>query len=180
MAEESPRSAASAAAEQVQAIVAAAERSAAALEAAAREDADRIRATAERGSSRAREAAARLAEHADELERRLDELMADITEAVEALRADLAELRGSASGDVDEELIAEVEVIAAKSPEVAASEEPGDASNGPAHPEGARVIALKMALEGSPREETARYLSENFELADADTLLDEVYEKARR
>jgi cell division septum initiation protein DivIVA len=41
--------------------------------------------------------------------------------------------------------------------------------------EGARLIALNMALNGTPREETARYLSENFHLADAGRLLDEVY-----
>jgi hypothetical protein len=41
--------------------------------------------------------------------------------------------------------------------------------------EGARVIALNMALNGSSREETARYLAENFELEDPDALLDEVY-----
>ena len=32
-----------------------------------------------------------------------------------------------------------------------------------------------MALNGTPREETARYLDENFELSKADTILDEVY-----
>ncbi len=41
--------------------------------------------------------------------------------------------------------------------------------------EGARLIALNMALNGSPREETDRYLAENFQLADRDGLLDEVY-----
>jgi cell division septum initiation protein DivIVA len=41
--------------------------------------------------------------------------------------------------------------------------------------EGARLIALNMALNGTPREETARYLSENFHLSDAGGLLDEVY-----
>jgi hypothetical protein len=41
--------------------------------------------------------------------------------------------------------------------------------------EGARVIALNMALNGSSREETSRYLAENFELDDPDALLDEVY-----
>jgi cell division septum initiation protein DivIVA len=41
--------------------------------------------------------------------------------------------------------------------------------------EGARLIALNMALNGTPREETGRYLSENFQLADAGGLLDEVY-----
>lgn len=41
--------------------------------------------------------------------------------------------------------------------------------------EGARLIALNMALNGTPREETARYLSENFQLRDRNRLLDEVY-----
>jgi DivIVA domain-containing protein len=41
--------------------------------------------------------------------------------------------------------------------------------------EGARLIALNMALNGTPREETARYLTENFQLSDAGGLLDEVY-----
>lgn len=41
--------------------------------------------------------------------------------------------------------------------------------------EGARLIALNMALNGTPREETERYLAENFQLADRNALLDEVY-----
>jgi DivIVA domain-containing protein len=41
--------------------------------------------------------------------------------------------------------------------------------------EGARLIALNMALNGTPREETDRYLAENFQLADRVGLLDEVY-----
>ena len=32
-----------------------------------------------------------------------------------------------------------------------------------------------MALNGTPREETARYLEENFDLEDQDAILDEVY-----
>ena len=45
--------------------------------------------------------------------------------------------------------------------------------------EGARLIALNMALNGTPREETDRYLAENFELDDRDGLLDEVYASRR-
>jgi DivIVA domain-containing protein len=41
--------------------------------------------------------------------------------------------------------------------------------------EGARLIALNMALNGTPRDETAQYLSQNFDLDDQDALLDEVY-----
>jgi hypothetical protein len=44
--------------------------------------------------------------------------------------------------------------------------------------EGARVIALNMALNGTPREQTARYLAENFDLDDPDALLDDVYARA--
>src|SRR3954471_11083848 len=41
--------------------------------------------------------------------------------------------------------------------------------------EGARLIALNMALNGQSREETDRYLAENFDLPDRERLLDEVY-----
>jgi len=41
--------------------------------------------------------------------------------------------------------------------------------------EGARLIALNMALNGQTREETDKYLAENFDLSDRATLLDEVY-----
>jgi hypothetical protein len=41
--------------------------------------------------------------------------------------------------------------------------------------EGARLIALNMALNGTPRDETDRYLAENFELSDRGSILDEVY-----
>jgi hypothetical protein len=41
--------------------------------------------------------------------------------------------------------------------------------------EGARLIALNMALNGQSREETDKYLAENFDLSDRDALLDEVY-----
>jgi hypothetical protein len=46
---------------------------------------------------------------------------------------------------------------------------------GPDETEGARLVALNMALDGTPREQTAQYLSEHFRLADRDGLLDEVY-----
>jgi cell division septum initiation protein DivIVA len=65
--------------------------------------------------------------------------------------------------------------------------EPGAAEPGAAEPgaaegaggsddaEGARLIALNMALNGTPRDETDRYLAQNFQLADRGRLLDEVY-----
>ena len=56
--------------------------------------------------------------------------------------------------------------------------EPGPAgapSDGATDLEAARLVALNMALNGSPRDETDRYLAENFDLADRSALLDEVY-----
>jgi len=41
--------------------------------------------------------------------------------------------------------------------------------------EGARLIALNMALNGTPRDEVDRYLAENFDLADRESLIEEVY-----
>ena len=41
-------------------------------------------------------------------------------------------------------------------------------------------MALNMALGGTPRDETARYLDANFDLADADAVLDEAYSRAGR
>jgi DivIVA domain-containing protein len=51
------------------------------------------------------------------------------------------------------------------------------ASEVPASPEGARLVALNMALNGTPREEAARYLADNFELEDQDAILDDVYSR---
>ncbi|MGI8579594.1 MAG: DivIVA domain-containing protein [Solirubrobacteraceae bacterium] len=59
----------------------------------------------------------------------------------------------------------------ASAPRHAAAPANGDESDS----EGARLIALNMALNGTPRDETDRYLAENFDLADRSTLLDEVY-----
>jgi DNA repair exonuclease SbcCD ATPase subunit len=196
------RSAAASAAEKVRAILETAERSAAELEAEARDDAARIRAHAEREAdsrlTRAREVAARLAERAGELERQVTDIRASIA----SLSKELEDLRGGAApspaaaqdpgadaslresepvarvttgdeeADVDE-TIAAAEAAAAREPESA--EEP---VTEPPSGEGARLIALNMALRGTPRDETARYLAENFELDDPDALLDDVYARA--
>ncbi len=75
-----------------------------------------------------------------------------------------------AETEAHEESVASVEPMPAAEHQAAEIEaEAGDDA------EGARLIALNMALNGTPREETARYLAENFKLADRDGLLDEVY-----
>jgi ABC-type transporter Mla subunit MlaD len=193
--EEAPKqSAAASTAEKVRAILEAAERSAAELEAEARADAARIRAEAQgevdSRLTRAREVAARLAERAGKLEQQV----ADVRASIASLAKDLEELRGEAEpaanaalreGEpvasvttVDEEAGVDETIAAA---EAAAAREPEDAEEAVTQPpsgEGARVIALNMALRGAPRDETARYLAENFELDDPDALLDDVYARA--
>jgi DivIVA domain-containing protein len=44
--------------------------------------------------------------------------------------------------------------------------------------DGARMVALNMALNGVPREDTQHHIEQNFELDDIDSLLDEVYMRA--
>lgn len=63
------------------------------------------------------------------------------------------------------------EAISAAVPEPAAPVAPGGGDSD----EGARLVALDMALSGTPREETDRYLAEHFAVADRAALLDEVY-----
>jgi DivIVA domain-containing protein len=58
--------------------------------------------------------------------------------------------------------------------ETAADDEAPEAAEGN-DAEGARLIALNMALNGTPREETDRYLAENFDISNRGRLLDEVY-----
>ncbi len=86
--------------------------------------------------------------------------------------------RSSAGAPVEEEDVFEeqgsVEDTEALAVEEAPSAAEGEAGGGD-DSEGARLIALNMALNGTPREETDRYLAENFELSDRDSLLDEVY-----
>jgi DivIVA domain-containing protein len=71
--------------------------------------------------------------------------------------------------------------VVAEEPEPAAAEpaEPAEpaASGGESDEdaEGARLVALNMALNGTSRDETDRYLAENFDLSDRAALLDEVY-----
>jgi DivIVA domain-containing protein len=56
-----------------------------------------------------------------------------------------------------------------------ASSVPPPSSGSSADVEGARLVALNMALNGTPREDTDQYLADNFDLPDRAGLLDEVY-----
>ena len=120
--------------------------------------------------------------------KRIDRLAAKATvleEQVRALVADLEELAQAARADAESEPL-----IAHGEEPVAAEEEPPGEEEEPAQeeeerakaaspaPEGARLVALNMALRGTPRDETARYLREKYDFRDSDALLDDVYAKA--
>jgi hypothetical protein len=168
------KSAAAAAADRVRAVLEAAEQSAAELrEEAAHEIESQL--------ARAQAVAERLSSRADEIEKALQALADNVREELSSLKADLEELRAVKEGIG----AAHAEAAEPAPPPPSDPEpepEPEPVVEQPAEPpvhkegqEGARVIALNMALNGSSREETARYLAENFELDDPDALLDEVY-----
>jgi hypothetical protein len=154
-------STAAAAADRVRAVLEAAEQSAAELRAEAAREIDAQLA-------RAQEVTDRLSARAQQIESALQSLATTVTDELNALRGDLEELRAVSEGAGEEP------ITSAPPPPPAAAPAPPSATE-PEAPAGARVIALNMALNGSPREETARYLSENFELDDPGALLDEVY-----
>jgi hypothetical protein len=64
---------------------------------------------------------------------------------------------------------------AAGEPELEVAGSGGDQASADADLDGARLIALNMALNGESRAETERYLAENFRLPDRLKLVDEVY-----
>jgi hypothetical protein len=190
------QSAAAAAADRVRTVIEAAEQSAAELRAEAAQEIDAQ-------LERAEAVAGRLAERANTIEQALQGIADSVRDELSALRADLEELRAVGEGVAEARASAAAEPApaAAIEPEpaqpepepaptpVAAEPEPEPAEPAPAASpatgppagdghEGARLIALNMALNGSPRDETARYLEENFELDNPGALLDEVYARA--
>lgn len=85
-------------------------------------------------------------------------------------------LQEDAAAELDEEIVL-VEESADETERLASAGGSGAGGDqqGGEEAEGARLIALNMALNGTPREETDRYLKKNFKLSDRRGLLDEVY-----
>ena len=155
--------------EQVRLILEAAEAGAADLRAdAGRQAGDHV--------ARVEQAAGGMLGRLDELERELGTLLEALRVSGERLTEGLARLHEQV-GDVGAAEEPPAEAPPAEeppAPEPVAEQQPsqdGDEA-------GARLIALNMALSGTPREETARYLAEHFSLADQDALLDDVYARA--
>ena len=144
--------------DQVREILEAAERSVASVRAeASREASDHV--------SQVQQAAAGLLSKLDELESELGRLLTALRASGERLTEGLEQLRAEVAGTPAEPIA-----------------EPKSAPVTPLSTDdsGARLIALNMALSGTPREETAAYLAEHFTLADPDSLLDDVYDRAGR
>jgi DivIVA domain-containing protein len=141
----------------------------------------------------AREHVHRVSTAARELLERLGTLEEELGTLIRRLREDAgrlsAELR-SLERDVGEVAmvpglaVPELELEPEPEPEPAAEPGPVLVDIEPAKDkrvdddEAARLVALDMALGGTPREETAAYLAEHYALADPDKLLDDVYARA--
>jgi DNA repair exonuclease SbcCD ATPase subunit len=148
--------------EQVRAIVEAAERSA-----------EEIRASA---NTEASERVAHVTQAAERLRGRVEQMEADVTQVMSELRdearrlaADLEGLRSEAAGLAAAS--GEAEAVASQEEPAAPTPTNGDAA-------AARIVALDMALSGKPRDETDRFIAENYDLDDRKSLLDEVYAAA--
>jgi DivIVA domain-containing protein len=181
--------------QQVKAIVEAAERG-------AQEIRDAAHAEAREHVANVTAAADRLRERIEQMERDMTQLIVDLRTGADRLRGDLDDLQAGADAlssargaDAAEPQAAAPtrEAAAAHAPAAepaAASEhEPAaaaaPAAPGPAAPAAkngdsaaARIVALDMALSGTSREDTDRYLADNYDLPDRAALLDEVYAAA--
>jgi DivIVA domain-containing protein len=162
--------------EQVRQILEAAERSADELRARAGDEASAH-------VTRVREAADGLLGRLDDLEAELARLLQGLRHSGERLARGLEELQAEASRAAgapeppppEEDFAADAPAAPAdEPPPLAAPELPSDDEAG------ARLIALNMALDGTPREEAARYLAEHFQLSDPAGLLDDVYSRAEQ
>jgi DivIVA domain-containing protein len=180
---------ASAASSQVQKILEAAETTADQLRADAGEEA---REHVHRVSTAARELLERLGAMHDELGSMMDRLREEagrLSAELRTLERDVVELAPPA--EEDEEPEPEPEPVAVDTepeepvegtPETAAGK--ARSKRGRAKPEpqakpddeeAARLVALDMALAGTPRDETEQYLAEHYTLADPGAILDDVY-----
>ena len=164
----------------------------------ARETRERADADAVERVSKAEDASNRMLERATGVEGEIDRLLGELRSAaappvepepeyaaepqIEEAPADEAEVVEEQAADIGADTAViqpepELEPEPEPAPEPEPEPEPAAAEGGRSirGAEGARLIALNMALNGTPRDETARYLAQNFELDDQDALLDEVY-----
>jgi DivIVA domain-containing protein len=187
---------ASAASSQVQKILEAAETTADQLRAEAGEEAQEH---VHRVSTAARELLERLGAMHDELGAMMDRLREEagrLSAELRTLERDVVELappveeepeiEPEPEPEPEPEAVAEVpepEEPVEGTPETAAGKARSKRGRAKVEPkaksadddEAARLVALDMALAGTPRDETERYLAEHYTLADPGAILDDVY-----
>jgi DivIVA domain-containing protein len=174
---------AAAASAQVQRIIEAAEATAEQLRT---EAGDEAREHVHRVSTAARELLERIGAMHDELGALMDRMREEagrLSTELRSLERDVGEI--GAAPETGAEAVRDADpVVEVPAPEPAAAapadgEPPANGTPSPdARPEDeedARIVALDMALAGTPREETERYLADHYALADPGALLDDVY-----
>lgn len=175
---------AGAAGERVRAIIEAAEASAESIRAEAEAEAERITAQAEERASALR----------SEVRSDVEALISSIRDGFDRLRGDLEALEQRLVPDTAPAAPARAETPApaavapapAEEPELALAEDAAvgldepEPARPPADHEGARLVALNMALDGASREDVGRHLRENHGLVEPEPLLDEVFESIGR
>jgi DivIVA domain-containing protein len=186
---------AEAAGEKVASVIAAAEEKASELELDARSNAEKIvadaRAEAREQVERAQEAVAGLVNQADELRERVGALGRDLggvnaeTEPATVPEPTVPQPEVDPSPVVVPEPEPPAEPLPEPDPlperEPSPPEPPAPAATPTNGDEaGARLVAMKMALEGSSREVVERHLSDAFGMTDAGKLLDDVFARAGR
>src|SRR2546423_6770060 len=135
---------------------------------AAEASAEQIRREAEAEAERVRSAAR--ASKQEDLSGVLT-LIASLRENLDALEARVKAVGGGGAQPVAPAETAQTTRAPKAPPAVAKDKAPAADED----TEGARLIALNMALNGEPRETADQYLADNFDLADRAALLDEVY-----
>ena len=183
---------ASAASSQVQKILEAAETTADQLRAEAGEEAQEH---VHRVSTAARELLERLGSMHDELGSIMDRLREEagrLSAELRTLERDVVELAPPVEDEPEPAAVEpEPEPVAVEpepeepvegTPETAAGKARSKRGRAKAEPqakpddeEAARLVALDMALAGTPRDETEQYLAEHYTLADPGAILDDVY-----
>jgi len=172
-----PASLADVAAQKVGSIVEAAEAKAKEIEADARREADEL-------LSNARDQARDQLERAQRSVANLIGQADDLRERIGAMAEDVIGGEGSrAETEPGPQPVPEPAPPVEPEPEPPTIPEPGPepptpaAANG-ADDQAARLVAMKMALDGSSREDIAKHLAANYELSDTDELLDAVFQRA--
>jgi DivIVA domain-containing protein len=181
------------AAQKVASIVEAAEATAKEIEAEARREADELLAGARTQArdqlERAQRSVAKLVGQADELREKIGAMADDVMgpgetkgetpqpEPVPEPQPEPVPEPAPPQPEIDPTPVVVPEPEPVTIPEPAPDQPMPAAVNG-AEDQAARLVAMKMALDGSSREEIAKHLAASYELGDSDELLDAVFERA--